>query len=251
MQESHEFAIYYPQLSLQSKNVREGQFFKITDDGIIGRITHVLRLRVGESIIFFDDKHSIYCSIYAASKKELQCTVLARHEHATIKPEITFILPLLKKDDFETALYSLVELGATTIQLITTEKTQRSWGAEKELDRCQRIMIAAAEQSKNFALPQLLAPISLKTYLSQNTLQSVSKIYFDPQGILALELFEKLASKKPTHCVLMVGPEGDLTPAEKEALRAQSFQFCQLTPTVLRSVQAVAVGLGMVRSFIR
>ena len=251
MQERHEFAVYYSQLSAQIKNVSDGQLFKVVDDTIIGRITHVLRLRAGEQVVFFDDQISIHCAIHAASKKELQCTLLARHAHQVLKPAITFILPLLKKDDFETALYSLVELGATTIQLVTTEKTQRSWGTEKEFDRCQRVMIAAAEQSKNFALPALLAPISLKNYLAQMAALAVPKIYFDPQGVLAIELLTALASKKPAHCMLLVGPEGDLTAIEKDALRTQGFEFCQLTPTVLRSVQAVAVGLGMMRSLVR
>lgn len=251
MQERHEFAVYYPPLSFQTKNIADGQLFKVIDDAIIGRISHVLRLRMGESLVFFDDQYAIHCSIHAMSKKELQCTLLARHAHKTLKPAITFILPLLKKDDFETALYSLVELGATTIQLVTTEKTQRSWGAEKELDRCQRIMVAAAEQSKNFAMPSLLAPIPLKNYLPQIASQAIPKIYFDPQGKPAIELLADLAKKNPSQCMLMVGPEGDLTITEKDALQVQSFQFCQLTPTVLRSVQAVAVGLGMVRSLVR
>jgi RsmE family RNA methyltransferase len=251
MQERHEFAVYYPELSKQIKNVSDGQLFNVVDDTIIGRVTHVLRLRVDESIVFFDDHYSVHCSISSISKKEIQCTLLAGNRHQTITPAITFILPLLKKDDFETALYSLVELGATTIQLVTTEKTQRSWGNDKELDRCRRIMIAAAEQSKNFALPELLAPVPLKSYLARLASMTISKIYFDPQGTPAEQLLVALAAKKPAHCLLMVGPEGDLTVAEKEALQAHAFEFCQLTPTVLRSVQAVAVGLGIVRSLLR
>lgn len=251
MQERHEFAVYYPELSTQIKQVADGQLFTVTDQTIIGRITHVLRLRIGEQVIFFDDHYSVHCSIHAASKKELQCTLLARHPHQRLKPEITFILPLLKKDDFETALYSLVELGATTIQLVTTEKTQRSWGGDKELDRCHRVMIAAAEQSKNFAIPTLNAPIALKSYMPTISSTTCPKIYFDPQGVLAAQLMTVLGSKKSSYCILMVGPEGDLTTAEKEMLKAQVFEFCQLTPTVLRSVQAVALGLGMIRSVVR
>lgn len=251
MQERHEFAVYYSQLSTQIKKVSEGQLFTVVDDAIIGRITHILRLRVGETLVFFDEQNSVNCSINSASKKELQCILLARHAHQILAPSITFILPLLKKDDFETALYSLVELGTNAIQLVITEKTQRSWGADKELDRCQRIMIAAAEQSKNFALPALFAPIPLKNYLPQIGSLAIPKIYFDPQGALALQSLSALALKKPAHCILMVGPEGDLTISEKDLLKAQAFEFCQLTPTVLRSVQAVAVGLGMVRSLVR
>lgn len=251
MQERHEFAVYYPELSTQIKQVVDGQLFTVTDQTIIGRITHVLRLRVGEQLVLFDQHYSVHCALYAASKKELQCTLLARHSNQSLQPAITCILPLLKKEDFETALYSLVELGATTIQLVTTEKTQRSWGGDKERERCQRIMIAAAEQSKNFGLPTLTAPIALKSYIS--TISSITgpKIYFDPQGVLAAQIMTVLCSKKQSHLVIMVGPEGDLTTAEKDMLKSHAFEFCQLTPTVLRSVQAVAIGLGMIRSVVR
>ena len=46
-----------------------------------------------------------------------------------------------------------------------------------------------------------------------------------------------------------VGPEGDLTQEEKDYLKQQGFVFCRLTPTVLRARQAVALGLGILRSY--
>jgi len=46
----------------------------------------------------------------------------------------------------------------------------------------------------------------------------------------------------------MFGPEGGLTKQEEDLLKENDFEFYVLTPTVLRSVEAVAVGLGSVRS---
>ena len=45
MQERHEFAVYYPLLTFQIKQVANGEILKITDLAIIGRITGILRLR--------------------------------------------------------------------------------------------------------------------------------------------------------------------------------------------------------------
>lgn len=56
--------------------------------------------------------------------------------------------------------------------------------------------------------------------------------------------------KQVQELILMVGPEGDLIP-EKKLLVHAGFTFCSLTPTVLRSVQAIALGLGMFRSVLR
>lgn len=252
MQEKHEFALYYPSLSNLSKNSTPGHTVTLHDAALVARIMNILRLRVGELILLFDEHMWARCSINAASKKEIQCTLITKQNHQTLKPAITFVLPLLKKDDFETALYSLVELGATTIQLVTTEKTQRAWGGEKELERCHRVMIAAAEQSKNFAVPRLHPPCTVQSYLATiKSDDSVSKLYFDYEGMSARKVINTVINEQPESYLLMVGPEGDLTPAEKELLVAHSFQFCALTPTVLRSVQAVALSMGLVRSFVR
>ncbi|PKN03448.1 hypothetical protein CVU75_02160, partial [Candidatus Dependentiae bacterium HGW-Dependentiae-1] len=51
--------------------------------------------------------------------------------------------------------------------------------------------------------------------------------------------------------LLLVGPEGDLTEEEKGAISRAGVQFCKLTPTVLRAMQATAVGMGVVRSVIQ
>ncbi len=48
----------------------------------------------------------------------------------------------------------------------------------------------------------------------------------------------------------VIGPEGDLTKEEKAYLKEQGFLFCALTPTVLRAQQAVALGLGILRSYL-
>src|SRR5581483_3691390 len=128
----------------------------------------------------------------------------------------TFALPILKKDDFETALYSLVELGANAVQFITTEKVQRSLYGEKEYERCKRIMISAAEQSKNFAVPELFLPISLPEYVARISPLKIPKIYFDVDGTSVLECAQSVIAEKPQEIILMVGPEGDLTSNEKQ-----------------------------------
>jgi len=48
----------------------------------------------------------------------------------------------------------------------------------------------------------------------------------------------------------MVGPEEDLTNQKKEQLKQAKFLFCALTPTVLRSSQAIALGSGIIRSML-
>lgn len=247
----HEFAIYFPELGSKLQDIKPGDKIAIDDPAILVRITSVLRLKVGESFILFDKNLQAQVSLAQITKKTVECEIISKELNKIIKPSITFVLPLLKRDDFESSLYSLVELGASKVQIVTTQKTTRAWGGQKEFERCERIMIAAAEQSKNFAFPQLFSPVSLACCFASIASSKVPKIYFDPEGQDAMQLITDLRVDKPQELILMIGPEGDLTYDEKESLRSIDFKLCSLTPTILRSATAVIVGLGMIRSLLR
>jgi 16S rRNA (uracil1498-N3)-methyltransferase len=162
---------------------------------------------------------------------------------------ITFLLPILKRDDFEQALYGLTEIGVSAIQLVTTQKTRNNVHNEKDMERAQRIIIAAAEQSKNFTYPQLYKPIPLcDAVLLDKTAQ---KIFFDYQGNTLPELLSNHKMGAAENFVLLIGPEGDLIKEEKQLVAQAGFIFCVLTPTVLRSVQAASLGAGLIRSLFR
>lgn len=249
MSSKHEFALYVP--FLREKVTTINKNLVIDDQQLSMRISSVLRLQPKEQLVLFDEIIHAQCELIEASKKAVTFKVLEKGNNAPLKPKITFALPLLKRDDFETALYSLVELGAQAVQFITTEKVQRSLYGEKEYERCKRIMISAAEQSKNFAIPELFLPISLPEYVAKISPMNIPKIYFDVEGESVLTLAQELYAQKPQELILMVGPEGDLTSDEKELVRSGNFTFCTLTPTVLRSVSAVELGLGIFRSVLR
>lgn len=240
----HEFAVYYAQLSDLSK----AKNIEITDHAVFHRILQVLRLEINDSIILFDQTMHASCTIESVSKKSLMLSVNNWTKNKVIEPTITFLLPLLKRDALETAIYSLVELGINTIQLIITGKTQSKWYGSHEHDRLFKIMIAAAEQSKNFAGANLYAPIPLIESMNTYAADSYQKIYADPQGLPLQKTLEQI--KKEQHVVLMTGPEGDLLDHEKRLLVDNHFIFCKLTPTMLRSSQAIALLSGIMRSFL-
>lgn len=240
----HEFALYYPQLSASLEHLSAHAQVTITDQTVIHRIATVLRLRAQDSIVLFDSHMHATCVIDSISKKALSLIITTKAENKKIAPEVVFLLPLLKKEALETALYSLVETGVTTIQLVKTEKVQRKWVAA-ELDRLQKIIIAACEQSKQFVVPQLLESVEFSKIVGSYA--NAHCLYADPHGEHMKEVLQKCTPAKTY--VLMVGPEGDLTAAEKELLLKNNFLFCALTPTILRSVTAVGLFAGIIRTY--
>ncbi len=239
MSDKHEFALYIPDLTNQIDKV-----LVIQDKHFVRRIGSVLRLQKDDTCIFFDAHKHAEIVIAQIDKKKVEYRVAKVQDNIYFSPEITILLPLLKRDALEDALYACVELGANTVQLVFTEKVHRSWGGQKELERLQRIIIAATEQSKNFALPVLHEPVQLDA-LSFNAADT--HILFEPSGRSLPEVLN--AVQKPKKLFLAIGPEADLSQNEKNFLIKNGFIFCKLTPTILRARQAVTLGLGIFRSF--
>lgn len=243
MNATHEFALYYS--LLQHYSLKKDAHISIDDKDLIHRIMHVLRLKENESFKLFDQTNHATVRIDAVQKKAISLTVIDHAPNHILKPHITFYLPLLKRESLESAIYSCVEVGANQIQLIITKKIHRAW-QNKEMERLQKIAIAAAEQSKNFAFPEICSPQTLQEALKTN--KAGVSIFFDPTGKNPSDIIKKaqLASK----IALMVGPEADLEAEEKEALLAQNWLFCPLTPTVLQAQTAVSLGLGLFRTLV-
>jgi len=206
----------------------------------------------GAICILFDRESHIRFELRSlTNKKYVEGFVKQRDNNAVLFPTITFLLPILKRTSFESALYSLVECGATKIQPVITHKASRQWGGQKEYNRSLNIIVAAAEQSKNFSFPTLQEPITLQEYCALTQQKKIDKIFFDPAGEHVTHIVKKLNESQCTDLVLMVGPEGDLQQAEKRFLHTHGFQFCALTPTILRASQAVSLSVGMFRALFK
>lgn len=251
--EQHRFALYIPSMDLLQpitllpEEVAVGQAYTITNKKLIHRIRTVLRLTISDKFILFDaTHHSTAMLLKSNDKRTLVIVLTQKSPHKVLKPAIHWLLPLLKRDAFEKALYSLTEMGATSIQPIFTTKTARTWGTKKDYARAHMIMVAASEQSKQFMIPTIHPVISLIDWGSES---EAAKIFFDPSGVLLRDMLPQIEHSRDI--IACTGPEGGLIEAEKDLLLKAGFVSCALTPTILRASQAVAVGLGVLRSYIR
>lgn len=227
----HEFALFFSEL----KHNKSGHVL-LTNGPLVQRIVHVLRLKAEDAVLLFDQKEHAFFKIEKISKKGVTGQLHKKEKNKELKPSITLLLPVLKKEALEQAIYGAVECGVSEIQLVTTEKVQRKWGGQKELERLERIIIAAAEQCKQFAIPFINTPESLEIVLKNTT---IPVFFADPAG--------KKIKKVTQDCAVLVGPEGDLTEDEKELLKKQGVQFFKLTPTILRAQMAAVVSVAMIR----
>ena len=152
----------------------------LTGSDFVHRIESVLRFTEGDELIVFDQRmHAVATITKIIKKKSIQLQLGQIVVNQAFKPVITVLLPVLKREAIETALYSLTEIGVNQIQLVITQKSQQNWSV-KEQERAQKIILAAAEQSKNFAFAKLHAPVAMleavKKYQEKQTLLLVLEV---------------------------------------------------------------------------
>ncbi len=250
---SHRFALHSQQRLPDSE---VGQTFKIDDEDLYMRITRVLRLRAGENVMLFDDIQSQLLQLESSTfqnKKTITATLLEFTLHKRLEPRINLCIGLLKKEALQEVAYYAAAMGATHLIPVLTGKVQRSWGKDKEQERLKKVMIAACEQSKQFIVPSIEPLLTFDQFLTSHACsgQNQSSIYFDVHGKPLLRQLNEHEAKLPKTITLFWGPEGGLLPQEVTALDQYGFSCAVLTPTVLRAVDAVAVGLGSFVSCLR
>ena len=236
----HEFAFHCHNLTAMTDEPGD---ITITSDELFHRFKHVVRIKAGESVILFDKECNVsFLFLRCEGKNKVLGIWKDKKINKQILPVITFILPLLKNDALSDAIYSLTEVGITTIQLVETVKTQNLC-TPKLLEKLERVAIAAAEQSKDFAYPTILPPVDLSDWLMEP--RQGNKFHFDVTGVPFASWYVPIDPQQ--HYYVLVGPEGDLTHEEKALVKKSGFQACLLTPTVLRSTRAVSLVSGLFR----
>ncbi len=238
--DGHQFAFYMH--DLKRYTIESGKQLVFVNAELAHRLHRVVRLKNDETFIVFDKNKHAFVQLQENTVEKVVVLVLFCSENKKLQPALTFLLPVLKKDALEQAIYALVELGATEIQPVITKKSQTVL-AEKERVRLEKIMITAAEQSKNYAFATLHSTKSLQETLNGLSLNS-DKIVFDISGVSLLDVQKQMIGGQ---LYLLVGPEGGLTAQELLMIKEAGFKACTLTKTVLRALQAVTVGTALFR----
>lgn len=241
---NHEFAFYFPNLD---QHLEKNNQITIDCDDLYHRFKHVVRMQQDDACILFDRTMRVqFFFSHFSGKNKVHGTWQNRQINESLQPQITFVLPMLKVEALVESVYALAEVGISTIQLVTTAKTQTAY-SEKLFEKLQKVAIAAAEQSKMYAGTKIVPPVKLDAWLAQSaaTIPNFCKFHFDVTGVPFAQWYKPCDPQQ--HYYLLVGPEGDLTDDEKSQVAAAGFQSCFLTATVLRSVRAISLVSGLFR----
>ncbi|MBD3231861.1 RsmE family RNA methyltransferase [Candidatus Dependentiae bacterium] len=249
----HFFSIFVSDLSNLIQGCINNQII-ICDKRLYKRLISVLRLKPNDYFILFDYQYNIIFSLDKKTFENKKCicaNLIQQKRNKPFNTEIIFCPALLKKSSFENIIYFSAQMGATKIIPVLTEKVQRKFEGEKERQRLEKIIISACEQSKNFNVPELCGALNLKKIfkkIEEEESKNSKKVLFDYSGSPLIMLLNEIHNEKTIKVFILIGPEGDFTTSEISLIRENNFKLYKLTPTILRSTQAAAVGLGSIRS---
>ena len=203
-------------------------------------IVNVMRLKRGSNLNFFNKNGEWKSEIIFLNKDRVEVKFLKKIKEVNYLSKTELAICLVKKNSMDNILQKATELGIRKIIPMVSERTEVK---ELNLDRAKKIVIEATEQSNQLVPPEIVDVIYLKDFL-QN-LNEDSKILFadvNSKENLKIEDFKNIKS----FCIL-IGPEGDFSPAERELiLQNRAVKPFTLSRNILRSDTAVISAISLV-----
>jgi 16S rRNA (uracil1498-N3)-methyltransferase len=211
--------------------------------------TRALRLNVGDNATLFNgDGFDYECTLTSVKKNAVSATITGTKQVNNESPlSIILLQGISSGDRMDFTIQKAVELGVTKIQPINSQRSVVKLSAEraeKRIEHWQNVAISACEQSGRAYVPQVLPPLSLETWLSQNPHTDTTRILLNPVGAKRLTEIHQPG----TSIELLIGAEGGLSNGEIELAISQQFQSIVLGPRILRTETAALTAISVMQS---
>jgi 16S rRNA (uracil1498-N3)-methyltransferase len=222
----------------------------------------VLRMKRGARVVVFNGRgREVTAEIVDLSKGEMRLRKLHETETPPLRCRIILGQAIPKGKNMDLIVQKAVEIGAAEIAPLISERTivdLDAKEAEQKRAKWQQIAIEAAKQCGQNWLPAVQLPRKLKDFFGVATgLRPVPTSHSDVATTHDLRLIGSLQPDaihlrnvladyrehhrdRPSSVLMMVGPEGDFTPAELALAKTHGCRPITLGPIILR-VETAAI----------
>jgi 16S rRNA (uracil1498-N3)-methyltransferase len=204
----------------------------------------VRRLREGEQVVLTDGHGtSITGSVASTGKRVFAVTVAAVSQEPRPEPAITVVQALPKGDRGELAVEVLTEVGVDRVVPWAASRSVAVWKGERAARshaKWQATAREAAKQSRRSWLPTV-APLATTAELAPLVAEADLALVLHEDAALPLGALEVPESGR---IVLVVGPEGGISPDELEVLSDAGAHVVRLGAEVLRTSTAGVVAVA-------
>ena len=193
----------------------------------------VLRLGTNDAVELVDGHGGFYAAAIAEANPKRCRLRIIHYKLVTPRPYFTHVAvaPTKNLDRMEWFVEKAVEIG---VERITFLRCTRSERRELKMERLEKIAISALKQSGQSWLPQLDNMVDFATFVAAATPEITYIAHLEEGERTALS---QVASKG-TGCCVLIGPEGDFTPAEIALALSRSIRPVTLGTSRLRTETA-------------
>ncbi|MGM0864421.1 MAG: 16S rRNA (uracil(1498)-N(3))-methyltransferase [Bacillota bacterium] len=222
---------------------RENDPITITGDDY-HHIVRVMRMKEDDEVYaVFRDQASAIARIETISSDSVELSIVKWETTTKELPiKVTIASGLPKGDKLELIFQKGTELGATQFIPFNADRSIVKWDdkkAKKKVERWEKIVKEAAEQSHRLLVPDVSAPISLKQLILAQFDYKLIAYEEEARAGEKGNLSKVLSTIENGQSVLVVfGPEGGLTEKEVEMCKSEGFIPCGLGPRILRTETA-------------
>lgn len=228
--------------------VLQGRVARIEDAALIHQLSTVLRLDEGDQITLLDNSGWEYV---VALDEIGRGSISGSIEHKTLAEteaqlKLTLYVALLRGERFEWVLQKGTELGVSAFVPVVCQRSVIDDIAEigaAKIERWERIIREAAEQSRRAKLPKLLPAMLFDTACDHAARRSRAFVLWEGSGGASLRSLiggnePPLPEAAPFSIGLLSGPEGGFTESELATAVMYQLGLASLGPRILRAETA-------------
>ena len=207
-------------------------------------LVNVMRLKRGSNINFFNKSGEWLSEVVFLDRDRVEVKFLKKIKESSKSTNIELAICLVKKTSMEIILQKATELGVAKITPIISQRTEVK---DLNIERAKKIVTEATEQSNQLNIPDIQEPKKLKNFI--NDLKNDVGLFF--ADINTEKKIDNKIIKKSKRISVLVGPEGDFSPAEREIILAKDniIPF-SLSKNILRTETAVISALSLISYYL-
>ncbi len=215
-------------------------------------VLRVMRKQVGDAVEIFNGAGGRgEAAVSAIRGDRVALAVRQRSETPRPCPSITLVPAVPREQKMDFVIQKATEIGAAAIApVLTRNGVVRLTGerAAEKKPRWEKIALAAAKQSGNPWLPRIEAPRPLAEFLkSRPSFDLFLVCALHPEAAPLRDVVAARRERKTESIGVLVGPEGDFTADELQAILSAGALPVSLGGNVLRAETAALYVLSVLR----
>jgi 16S rRNA (uracil1498-N3)-methyltransferase len=226
---------YIPKEKLpEAFSSQEGEEVSLSFPELVHQLNKVLKLRVGEKLIFFTGNGTEYVSELVSYQSKSEITFRVDQmlpNNVSFSKTLYLFFSIIKKDNTDWILEKGTEIGVSHFVPIISSRCEKK---DLNIERAERIVIEATEQCGRNMPPTIHSVIKLED-IFETFPGPFIVLERDSPALDAKELKEDVAG-------ILIGPEGGWTKEEFEMFKNKKNLFRSLGPATLRAETAAIVG---------